>query len=213
MMVYVSDRFPPKNNTWTKLGHFQAHNSKNAQVFPVLDSKIWAKYIKIDFITYYGKEFYCPLTTLKVYGATQMEKFRKEEEEEEFLETATLTVDAPVAIVGTKVYDYPFRLPYREKHQQQQQQQYLGVGPVTSSAKAYLRDIQGLVGEYNTGEEGGAPAMPTAAAVHIPKVPNLPWDHANRAKETGQDTADNNEQDEGEGEDDEIYEECGEDDE
>ncbi|KAI8323869.1 hypothetical protein GQ54DRAFT_248523, partial [Martensiomyces pterosporus] len=103
-LVYVSDRYPPKNNTWTMLGHFQAHNSRDAQVFPVVDPKIWARYVKIEFVTHYGREFYCPVTVLRVYGATQMEQYRKEEEEEELLETATLTIDA---LVGTQAYEYP----------------------------------------------------------------------------------------------------------
>ncbi|PIA19712.1 hypothetical protein COEREDRAFT_23728, partial [Coemansia reversa NRRL 1564] len=89
VMVYVSDRYPPKNNTWTFLGHFQGFNSRDAQVFPVVDPKLWARYMKIEFATQYGREFYCPLSILKVYGATQMEQYRKEEEEEELLETAT----------------------------------------------------------------------------------------------------------------------------
>ncbi|KAJ1933612.1 hypothetical protein EC988_009066, partial [Linderina pennispora] len=162
-MVYVSDRYPPKNNTWTLLGHFQARNSRDAQVFPVVDPKLWARYVKVEFRSHYGREFYCPVTVLKVYGATQMEQFRKEEEEEEFLETATLTVDA----VATPAFDYPFRMPYRTEP--------LGVGalPATSAAKAYLKDIQELVDEYEANEDGEVDSAPTA--VPIPKVPDLPW--------------------------------------
>ncbi|KAJ1935563.1 hypothetical protein FBU59_005346, partial [Linderina macrospora] len=188
--VYVSDRYPPKNNTWTLLGHFQARNSRDAQVFPVADPKLWARYVKVEFRSHYGREFYCPVTVLKVYGATQMEQFRKEEEEDEFLETATLTVDA----VATPGFDYPFRMPYRTE--------LLGVDapPATSAAKAYLKDIQELVDEYEANEDGDVDSTPTA--VPIPKVPDLPWDQRG-SEHTGTD------QDQGDEDmEDEEEEEC-----
>ncbi|KAJ2342015.1 hypothetical protein GGH91_003662, partial [Coemansia sp. RSA 2671] len=187
-MVYVSDRYPPKeNSTWTLLGHFQAHNSRDAQVFPVIDPKIWARYLKVEFLTHYGHEFYCPLTVLKVYGATQMEQYRKEEEEDggDFMDTATLTVDV---MMGTPALDYQLRFPYHKKPPSQ-----LRIGEAASPAKAYLRDMQGLVDGYVARDEGEPLSVPVAvpsAPAPMPKVPNLPW---------GQDNA--NESDDYEGED------------
>ncbi|KAJ1821211.1 hypothetical protein LPJ60_002759 [Coemansia sp. RSA 2675] len=187
-MVYVSDRYPPKeNSTWTLLGHFQAHNSRDAQVFPVIDPKLWARYLKVEFLTHYGHEFYCPLTVLKVYGATQMEQYRKEEEEDggDFMDTATLTVDV---MMGTPALDYQLRFPYHKKPPSQ-----LRIGEAASPAKAYLRDMQGLVDGYVARDEGEPLSVPVAvpsAPAPMPKVPNLPW---------GQDNA--NESDDYEGED------------
>ncbi|KAJ2362183.1 hypothetical protein IW150_007067 [Coemansia sp. RSA 2607] len=169
-MVYVSDRYPPKNNTWTLLGHFQARNTRDAQVFPVIDPKIWARYVKVDFINHYGNEFYCPLTVFKVYGATQMEQYRKEEEEEDE-ETATLTVGV---LAGSGDHDYRLRFPYHEHNQQKQQQHQpvlrIGSG---SPAKDYLRDMQGLVSGYDA-YNGEEPSI-TQKTASIPKAPNLPW--------------------------------------
>ncbi|KAJ2809984.1 hypothetical protein H4S07_002941, partial [Coemansia furcata] len=176
-MVYVSDRYPPKeNSTWTLLGHFQAQNSRDAQVFPVTDPKIWARYLKVEFLTHYGHEFYCPLTVLKVYGATQMEQYRKEEEEDggDFMDTATLTVDV---LMGTPALDSRLRFPYHKQPPSQ-----LRIGDAGSPAKAYLRDIQGLVDGYAAPDEGeplSVPATAASAAPHMPKVPNLPWDQDN----------------------------------
>ncbi|KAJ2468410.1 hypothetical protein GGI02_003702, partial [Coemansia sp. RSA 2322] len=171
-MVYVSDRYPPKeNSTWTLLGHFQARNSRDAQVFPVTDPKVWAKYIKVEFLTHYGQEFYCPLTVLKVYGATQMEQYRKEAEEDggEFMDTATLTVDA---LLGTPALDYQMRFPYHKQPSAQ-----LRIGEAALPAKAYLRDMQGLVNGYVAHDEGEP--VPAPQAVSMPKVPNLPWGQGN----------------------------------
>ncbi|KAJ1721421.1 hypothetical protein LPJ53_004051 [Coemansia erecta] len=167
-MVYVSDRYPPKNNTWTLLGHFQARNTRDAQVFPVVDPKIWARYIKVDFVNHYGNEFYCPLTVFKVYGATQMEQYRKEEEEEDE-ETATLTVGV---LARSGDHDYRLRFPFNEHNQQQQQPPVLRIGS-GSPAKDYLRDMQGLVSGYDA-YNGEEPSI-TQKTASIPKAPNLPW--------------------------------------
>ncbi|KAJ2099400.1 hypothetical protein IW146_009782, partial [Coemansia sp. RSA 922] len=194
-MVYVSDRYPPKeNSTWTLLGHFQAHNSRDAQVFPVIDPKIWARYLKVEFLTHYGHEFYCPLTVLKVYGATQMEQYRKEEEEDggDFMDTATLTVDV---LMGTPALDYQLRFPYHKQPPSQ-----LRIGEAASPAKAYLRDMQGLVDGYVARDEGeplSVSASVASAAAPMPKVPNLPWGLGNA------DEGDDDEDDVDEGDDDE----------
>ncbi|KAJ2558110.1 hypothetical protein EV175_000955 [Coemansia sp. RSA 1933] len=200
-MVYVSDRYPPKNNTWTPLGHFQARNNRDAQVFPVHDPPIWAKYIRVDFLSHYGNEHYCPLTVFKVYGTTQMEQYRKEEDEEDFAETATLTVEA---LVGSPLRDYQFNFPY---HQQQHQRQQLRIdGNAGSPAKAFLRDIQGLVNKFEERDDS-EPQEPVRQGPAIPKVPNLPWDRqddpSNNSPNNSGDIDDDDEYDEEEDEDEE----------
>ncbi|KAJ2080693.1 hypothetical protein H4R24_002884 [Coemansia sp. RSA 988] len=196
VMVHVSDRFPPKNNTWTFLGHFQGFNSRDAQIFPVVDPKLWARYMKIEFATQYGREFYCPLSVFKVYGATQMEQYRKEEEEEELLDTATFAVNT---VAGPQMFDYQFRLPYH--HRQQQRQHPLRISGSVSPAKAYLQDMQGLVNEYQ--ERGRGEPKPASKAFPIPRVPNLPWDQSGYVETADGDDQDYNEDDDGYDEDEE----------
>ncbi|KAG0098573.1 hypothetical protein BGZ93_011102 [Podila epicladia] len=41
-----------------------------------------ATYIRFDFVSHYGNEYYCPVTLLRVYGATALEQLKQEEEEE-----------------------------------------------------------------------------------------------------------------------------------
>ncbi|KAL1925353.1 uncharacterized protein VTP21DRAFT_236 [Calcarisporiella thermophila] len=81
MKISVSDRNPHRADVWRLLGYFQARNAREIQVFNVENPPIWARYIRIDFLTHYGKEHYCPLTLLRVYGSSQMERYKKEEEE------------------------------------------------------------------------------------------------------------------------------------
>lgn len=73
--VSVSDRYPVKLDKWRELGSFEARNSRQVQAFLVEDPQIWARYLRIEFLTHYGNEYYCPVSLLRVHGTTMMEEF------------------------------------------------------------------------------------------------------------------------------------------
>lgn len=79
--VSVSDRYPVKMERWRILATFEARNSRDIQPFLITEPQIWARYLRIEFLTQYGNEYYCPLSLLRVHGTTMMEQFRREEEE------------------------------------------------------------------------------------------------------------------------------------
>lgn len=79
--VSVSDRYPVKMERWRTLATFEARNSRDIQPFLITEPQIWARYLRVEFLTQYGNEFYCPLSLLRVHGTTMMEQFRREEEE------------------------------------------------------------------------------------------------------------------------------------
>ncbi|KAF2261129.1 hypothetical protein CC78DRAFT_619624 [Lojkania enalia] len=79
--VSVSDRYPVKLDRWRTLATFEARNSRDIQAFLVSEPQIWARYLRIEFLSNYGNEFYCPISLLRVHGTTMMEQFRREEEE------------------------------------------------------------------------------------------------------------------------------------
>jgi hypothetical protein len=79
--VSVSDRYPVKMERWRTLATFEARNSRDIQPFLINEPQIWARYLRIEFLSQYGNEFYCPLSLLRVHGTTMMEQFRREEEE------------------------------------------------------------------------------------------------------------------------------------
>ncbi|KAH0559730.1 hypothetical protein GP486_003754 [Trichoglossum hirsutum] len=94
--VSVSDRYPATPDRWKDLGVFEARNSREVQAFVVQNPLIWARYLRVEFLTHYGNEFYCPVTLLRVHGTTMMEEFRREEdarraEDESVLETVPET--------------------------------------------------------------------------------------------------------------------------
>ncbi|KAI9029743.1 UNC-like C-terminal-domain-containing protein [Phycomyces nitens] len=71
--VYVADRYPTKD--WKLLGQWQARNTRDLQVFKVQDRAGWSEYMKIEFLTHYGHEYYCPLSLVRVHGMPMMEYF------------------------------------------------------------------------------------------------------------------------------------------
>ncbi|OAL02739.1 hypothetical protein IQ06DRAFT_292062 [Phaeosphaeriaceae sp. SRC1lsM3a] len=79
--ISVSDRYPVKMERWKTLGTFEARNSRDMQPFLITEPQIWARYLRIEFLTQFGNEFYCPVSLLRVHGTTMMEQFRREEEQ------------------------------------------------------------------------------------------------------------------------------------
>ncbi|KAG0380600.1 hypothetical protein BGX24_006927 [Mortierella sp. AD032] len=82
--VVSVNRYPPRDDGWSILGQFQARNTRDAQVFKPTVPQL-ATYIRFDFVNHYGNEYYCPVTLLRVYGATALEQLKQEEEEEKRL--------------------------------------------------------------------------------------------------------------------------------
>lgn len=74
--VSVSDKYPVKTDKWKTLGTFEARNSREVQAFLVENSVIWARYLRIEFLTHYGSEYYCPLSLVRVHGTTMLEEYK-----------------------------------------------------------------------------------------------------------------------------------------
>lgn len=98
--VSVSDRYPAKPDQWKELGVYEARNTREVQAFAVENSLIWARYLRIEFLTHYGHEFFCPVSLIRVHGTTMMEEYkhgegsdRAEVEELEVSEANRVTED------------------------------------------------------------------------------------------------------------------------
>ena len=76
--VSISDQYPVKLEKWKELGTFHARNSRDVQAFLVENPLIWARYLRIEFLTHYGNEYYCPVSLLRVHGKTMMDDYRNE---------------------------------------------------------------------------------------------------------------------------------------
>ncbi|KAL2107446.1 hypothetical protein VUR80DRAFT_5254 [Thermomyces stellatus] len=77
--VSVSDRYPVKPEKWRQLGIFEGKNARDIQPFLVENPQIWAKYVRVDFLTYYGNEYYCPVSLLRIHGTRMLESWKETE--------------------------------------------------------------------------------------------------------------------------------------
>ncbi|KAJ5287177.1 hypothetical protein N7478_002863 [Penicillium angulare] len=77
--VSVSDRYPAKPDQWKELGVYEGRNTREVQAFAVENSLIWARYLRIEFLTHYGHEFFCPISLIRVHGTTMMEEYKHDE--------------------------------------------------------------------------------------------------------------------------------------
>ncbi|XP_010593243.1 SUN domain-containing ossification factor isoform X2 [Loxodonta africana] len=80
-LVSISDRYPI--NKWIKLGTFHGRDERNVQSFP-LDEQMYAKYvkmfikyIKVEFISHFGSEHFCPLSLIRVFGTSMVEEYEE----------------------------------------------------------------------------------------------------------------------------------------
>ncbi|XP_046707940.1 SUN domain-containing ossification factor-like [Silurus meridionalis] len=70
-LVSISDRYP--TNKWAKLGTFHAREERTVQSFP-LDEHLYAKYVKVELLSHFGAEHFCPLSLLRVFGTCMAEE-------------------------------------------------------------------------------------------------------------------------------------------
>ncbi|KAI1501303.1 hypothetical protein F5X99DRAFT_418667 [Biscogniauxia marginata] len=91
--VSVSDRYPVKEEKWKVLGTFEARNSRNIQPFLVENPQIWARYLRIEFLSHFGNEYYCPVSLLRVHGTRMLDSWKEADPADlELEEEATKTV-------------------------------------------------------------------------------------------------------------------------
>ncbi|XP_017275832.1 SUN domain-containing ossification factor isoform X2 [Kryptolebias marmoratus] len=80
-LVSISDRYP--TNKWLKLGTFHARDERTVQSFP-LDEQLYAKYvkmftkyIKVELLSHFGSEHFCPLSLIRVFGTSMMAEYEE----------------------------------------------------------------------------------------------------------------------------------------
>ncbi|KAI0629780.1 UNC-like C-terminal-domain-containing protein [Trametes polyzona] len=78
--VSVSKKYYPNDpESWTFAGTFRAKNVRGVQSFhPPPTLRGFYRFIRIDFHSHYGNEYYCPLSLLRVYGLTHLEEWQWE---------------------------------------------------------------------------------------------------------------------------------------
>ncbi|KAI6778242.1 uncharacterized protein J7T54_004873 [Emericellopsis cladophorae] len=100
--VSVSDRYPVKIERWRTVGEFEARNSRDIQAFLVEHPQIWAKYVRIEFISHYGNEYYCPVSLLRIHGSRMLDSWKDTETGRED-DTREVGEDAPLLDSSQKI--------------------------------------------------------------------------------------------------------------
>ncbi|KAH8830105.1 UNC-like C-terminal-domain-containing protein [Flagelloscypha sp. PMI_526] len=92
--------------SWTPAGTFRAKNVRNVQSFhPPSTIRDFYRFIRIDFESHYGSEYYCPVSLLRVYGLTHLEQWKWEKWEEEWAERMA-AAGQPVLLTAKEENEY-----------------------------------------------------------------------------------------------------------
>ncbi|KAI1109984.1 UNC-like C-terminal-domain-containing protein [Nemania sp. NC0429] len=75
--VSISDHYPVKPDKWKILGTFQARNSRDIQPFLVENPQDWARYLRVEILSHYGNEYYCPVSLLRVHGIRMLDSWKQ----------------------------------------------------------------------------------------------------------------------------------------
>nr|GAT48165.1 predicted protein [Mycena chlorophos] len=75
--VSVAKTYTTDPDGWTPAGTYTAKNIRVVQSFhPPTTLRDFYRFIRIDFHSHYGSEYYCPVSLLRVYGLTHLEEYK-----------------------------------------------------------------------------------------------------------------------------------------
>ncbi|KAI0118941.1 UNC-like C-terminal-domain-containing protein [Nemania sp. FL0031] len=118
--VSISDRYPVKLDKWKTLGTFQARNSRDIQPFLIENPQDWARYLRVEILSHYGNEYYCPVSLLRVHGLRMLDSWKQVdpselEGEDESPPSVSEPVEEPVEIVVEEPEETEVVEPIRAK--------------------------------------------------------------------------------------------------
>lgn len=82
--VKVAKTYTTSDDGWVLAGTYKGKNVRGVQSFHTPTTlRDFYRYIRIDFHSHYGHEYYCPVSLLRVYGLTHLEQWKWDMWEEE----------------------------------------------------------------------------------------------------------------------------------
>jgi hypothetical protein len=82
--ISITDAFP--SSSWRVVGEFEAKSVRDFQTFSIKNPQIWARFLRIEILSHYGNEFYCPISVVQVHGTTMMDQYRSHEQSAHHIE-------------------------------------------------------------------------------------------------------------------------------
>ncbi|XP_078074206.1 SUN domain-containing ossification factor isoform X2 [Mustelus asterias] len=135
-LVSISDRYP--TNKWVKLGTFHALDERTVQSFP-LDEQMYAKYVKVELVSHFGSEHFCPLSLIRVFGTSMVEEYE---------EIAESQYNAERLEYLDEDYDYPLDYGTREEKSSKNL-----LGSATNAILNMVNIAANMLGAKNEAEE------------------------------------------------------------
>ncbi|ANB14045.1 Slp1p [Sugiyamaella lignohabitans] len=77
--ISVADRFPAPESSWKVLGEFEAQSVRDIQSFDITNPLIWARYLRVEVLSHWGHEYYCPVSLVRVHGTTMMDEYKNQD--------------------------------------------------------------------------------------------------------------------------------------
>ncbi|GAA6012700.1 hypothetical protein JCM10207_005330 [Rhodosporidiobolus poonsookiae] len=104
--------YPGKADDWHDLGTYRARNVRGIQVFRPTRNRQFCRYLRLEFLSHFGSEYYCPVSLLRVYGYTQLDAYREDERRDEERRKAKEIEDALAAaeLIEEEHYEHERRL-------------------------------------------------------------------------------------------------------
>lgn len=63
MSLLIGRRYPAKG--WKMVGALNAKDERSVQNFPIHSDANYVKYVKLEIVSHYSREHYCPLSILR----------------------------------------------------------------------------------------------------------------------------------------------------
>ena len=107
VVVHFFPRSYPVRDTrgWTLLGHFTGEDTREAQSFKIEHPQHFAKYLKLEFVSHIGTEYYCPISVLRVFGVTMVEDYNSRQ-----VNAGLASCPSVHALQSARYYGAPSRL-------------------------------------------------------------------------------------------------------
>lgn len=75
VQISISNRFPTRD--WTTVGKFEAKDERDIQTFE-LNPHLFGKFVRVEVLSHYNVEYFCPLSMFRVFGTSEFEAFETE---------------------------------------------------------------------------------------------------------------------------------------
>lgn len=70
--VSLSNVYPGRDKDWSLFGQFEAKDERFTQAFASSEA-VFGKYVKVEILSHHGNEYFCPISSFKIYGISEIE--------------------------------------------------------------------------------------------------------------------------------------------